>query len=572
MSVFVVHDRAAPWRRALQALLALAVINTLLSMRNWWPTPAVLPDLRLSPEAVALWLAVLAWVLWRGRIPRVGLVLLSLLATLAVLGRYFAATAPALFGRPVNLYWDGQQIPTFLWVSAREYPLWVSFAAVGLTVAVLSALYFSLRWALRTLAQIAAPYALRARWTWLPTAAATVGVVMHLAGTWPSFTWHWVTDPVTPTYARQAVLLATALSGQATRVLPPSPALDTAMRDPAQALSALRGRDLNLVFLESYGAMVYDDPQVAPPLARARAAFGQDLAASGRHVASAFVRAATFAGASELSHLSLLSGIDLSDPLRHDLLLTTDRPTLARLFSRAGYESFGVYPALSWDWAESRFYGFDRFVDARDLDYRGPPLGYWKVPDQYAFAKLHALHPPAGDAPPRLLFFPTITTHLPFGPVPPFQPDLERLLTADPFGADESRRLLTSYVDWLDMRPNYIGMFEYTYRWLGAWMRRPEARETVWLLVGDHQPAASVSGEAARWDVPVHVISRDPALIARFVAQGFVPGLEPAPAPIGGMHDLTTMLLNAVGPHTAATGAAAAGSSAASAPGVAVRQ
>ncbi|MCU0952181.1 MAG: sulfatase-like hydrolase/transferase [Burkholderiaceae bacterium] len=553
-------------RAVLPVLLALALLNTLLSMRNWWPTPAVLPDLRLSPEAVGLWLLLLAGVLWRGRLSRVALTVLSLLALLLVLGRYFAVTAPALFGRPVNLYWDGQQIPTFLWVSAREYPLWVSFAAVGLTVAVLATLFFSLRWALRTLAEIAAPYALRARWTWLPTAVATLGVAMHLAGTWPSFTWHWVTDSVTPTYARQAVLLATALSGQATRVLPPSPALDTAMRDPRQALAALRGRDVNLVFLESYGAMVYDDPRVAPPLARARAAFGDDITASGRHVASAFVRAATFAGASELSHLSLLSGIDLSDPLRHDLLLTTDRPTLARLFSRAGYQSFGVYPALSWDWAESRFYGFDRFLDGRDLDYRGPPLGYWKIPDQYSFAKLHALHPAAAPSPPRLLFFPTITTHLPFGPVPPYQADWDRLLGTDPFGADESRRLLTSYVDWLDMRPNYVGMFEYTYRWLGGWLRRPEPREMVWLLVGDHQPAASVSGEGASWDVPVHVITRDPDLLARFVAQGFTPGLEPVRAPLGGMHDLTTMLLHAFAAPAAAAGAAAAGSSAASAP------
>ncbi len=537
------------WTAAALALLALALVNTLLSMRNWWPTPAVLPDLRLSPEAVGLWLVLLFIVAWRGRVSRGLLALLTALTLLAVLGRYFMVTVPALFGRPVNLYWDGQQIPTFLWVSAREYPWWVSVGAVALTLAVLGGLAALLHWALRTIAQRAAPYALHARWTWLPTGAATIGVVMHLASLWPSFTWHWVSDPVTPIYARQALLLGTALSGQATRVLPPSPALDAAMQAPQPALAALRGRDFNLIFLESYGAMVYDDPRVAPPLAAARARFGRELDASGRLVASAFVKAATFAGASELSHLSLLSGIDLTDPLRHDLLLTTDRPTLARLFSAAGYESFGVYPALSWDWAERRFYGFDRFVDGRDLDYRGPALGYWKIPDQVSFAKLHALHPVDGQ-PPRFLFFPTITSHLPFGPVPPYQPDWARAISDDPFGADMSRTLLTTYVDWLDMRPNYIGMFEYTYRWLGGWMQRPEPRETVWLLVGDHQPASSVSGEGASWDVPVHVITRDPELLARFVAQGFTPGLEPRRTPLGGMHDLTALLLRALGDST----------------------
>lgn len=533
--------------RALGALVALALLNAVLSLRNWWPTPGVLPDARLAPEFVGFWLLVLAAVAWRGKLASRTITLLTLAYLLLALGRYFNVTVPALFGRPVNLYWDGQHIPTFLWVSAREYPWYVGTGAGALALALLLALFLLLRWAVGTTARVAAPYAVRARWTWLPTGVAALAVVLHLVGAVPSITWHLVADPITPTYARQAVLLADALlPGRAERVLPPSPALDEAMRlPPSLALGALHGRDFTLIFLESYGAMVYDDPRVAPPLARARARFAADIAASGRLVASAFVRAATFAGASELSHLSLLSGIDLTDPLRHDLLLTTDRPTLARLFTRAGYESVGLYPALSWDWAERRFYGFDTFLDGRDLDYRGPPLGYWKIPDQFTLARFEQLRPRDAAAKPRFVFFPTITTHLPFGPVPPYQPDWDRLLSADPFGADESRRLLTSYVDWVDMRPNYIGMFEYAYRWLGGWLQRPEARESVLLLVGDHQPAANVSGEGASWDVPVHVITRDPELLARFVAQGFTPGTEPVRTPLGGMHDLTTIVLRA---------------------------
>jgi hypothetical protein len=315
---------------------------------------------------------------------------------------------------------------------------------------------------------------------------------------------------------------------------------------PAQALGALRGRDFKLLFLESYGAMAFEHPRVGPRLATARAQLAADIAASGRLVASAYVRAATFAGASELSHLTLLSGIDLSDPLRHDLLLTTQRPTLSSLFRRAGYQTVGLYPALSWAWAESRFYGFDLFLDARNMQYAGPPLGYWKVPDQFSLARFDQLHPVTAGSPPRFLFFPTITSHLPFGPVPPYQPDWARLLTPDPFGAAETERLRTAYVDWLDMLPNYVGMFDYTYRWLGGYLLRPEARESVMLWVGDHQPAASVSGEGASWDVPVHIVTRDPELLARFVALGFRPGLEPARPVLGGLHDLNALLLKAL--------------------------
>ena len=71
------------------------------------------------------------------------------------------------------------------------------------------------------------------------------------------------------------------------------------------------------------------------------------IAASGRHVVSAFVRSPTFGGASDLAHLGLLSGIDLMNPLAHDLLLTTDRPTLMSLFRANSYQTHGVYPAIS---------------------------------------------------------------------------------------------------------------------------------------------------------------------------------------------------------------------------------
>lgn len=544
---------------ALAGLAALLLLNTALSLRNWWPTPGVLPDHRLAPEFVATWLLLLALVAWRGPLSARWLGALTLGYGALVLGRYANVTVPSLFGRPVNLYWDGQQIPRFLWVSAKESPWWVSVLAVLALGLVLGLTWVLLRWAMGQAANRAAAYALRARWTAVPTLAALAAVLLHQAQAVPQLTWHLVTDPVTPTYARQAVLLGTAfLPGGLERALPPSTALDRALAlPPGQALGALAGRDLKLIFLESYGAMAYEHPRVGAALAPARAQLAADIAASGRLVASAYVKAATFAGASELSHLSLLSGIDLSDPLRHDLLLTSDRPTLTTLFRRAGYRSFGLYPALSWDWAERAFYGFDTFLDARDLAYAGPPLGYWKVPDQFSLARFEALHPVAPDTPPRLLFFPTITSHLPFGPVPPLQTDLARLLSPDPYGAADTERLRTAYVDWLDMLPNYVGMFDYTYRWLGAHLLQPEAREAVHLWVGDHQPAASVSGEGADWAVPVHVVTRDPALLARFVALGFTPGLQPQRPLLGGLHDLTGWMLQAFEAPAAAPGAQA---------------
>lgn len=536
---------ARPWRRVGLALLALLFLNGMLSFSTWWPTPGIVPDRRLAPEFVWLWLLLLAAVRLRGALSCRVLNALTLGYLLLVLGRYLDVTAPSLFGREVNLYWDGAQIPRFLWVTAQDFPWWVSAGVLSGVLLLLWLLYRLLRAAVAIAGREAAPYALRTRWTWLPSAIAVVLVSANHAGA--EATWPVVSKPVIPTYWRQAKLLLTAFSPQRLeQALPPSTTLQTALAAPAgSALATLRGRDVYLIFMESYGAVAYDNPQAVAGLAAAQRRFAADIAAGGQQVVSAFIGSPTYGGASDLAHLSLLSGIELSDPLRHDMLLTTTRPTLATLFRAHGYRIFGLYPALSWEWPERAYYGFDEFNDGNSLGYRGPRLGYWSIPDQYTLARFEQLHPRGADAPPRFVFFPTITCHFPFSPVPPYQPDWQRVLSDQPFAAADVARALAEQTDWLNMLPDYVRMVEYTYRSLGGFLRQAEQRDTVFILVGDHQPTANISGEGASWDVPVHIVARDPELLGRFVEQGFRPGLNPPRRSLGGLHDLTAMLLHA---------------------------
>src|SRR5205085_11885074 len=51
------------------------------------------------------------------------------------------------------------------------------------------------------------------------------------------------------------------------------------------------------------------------------------------------------------------------------------------------------------------------------------------------------------------------------------------------------------------------------------------------ILLGAHQPQAVVGGELQQWTVPVHVLSRDPDLVAPFTSAGYVAGLVPPPTP-----------------------------------------
>lgn len=542
----------------------MLLLNGLLSFSTWWPTPGIVPDHRLAPEFVWLWIALLAIVGLRGALSVRAAGVLAVAYLALVLGRYLDVTAPALFGRPINLYWDAPQVPRFLWVSAQELPWALSLAFAVALLAALWALTRLLRWAILVTARETVPYALRTPWTWVLSALAVALVLANYAGV--RATWPLVSKPVLPTYLKQAELIATAQSAERmTQILPPSTRLDTALAAP-DALGALAGRDVYLLILESYGAMVFDDPQAAPALAEARARFAAELAAGGRGVVSARVGSPTIGGASDLAHLSLLSGIDLADPRRHDLLLTTGRPTLIGLFKARGYQTFGLYPAVFWEWPERAYYGFDVYLEGRSLDYRGPAIGHWKIPDQAAFARFEQLHPRVAGTPPRFVFFPTISSHFPFSPVPPYQPDWNRVLEDQPFEPEATQRALAATPNWLDMRPDYLRTIEYTWRWLGGFLRRPEPRETVFVLLGDHQPTTNVSGAGASWDVPVHIVSSDERLLARFEALGFVRGLDPGSRRLGNMNDLTGLLLDGFASEPAAARAAVPSTAPSSAP------
>ena len=51
------------------------------------------------------------------------------------------------------------------------------------------------------------------------------------------------------------------------------------------------------------------------------------------------------------------------------------------------------------------------------------------------------------------------------------------------------------------------------------------------VVMGDHQAAPIITGDAASWDVPVHIISRDRALVQAFIdSGGFTSGFESPPA------------------------------------------
>jgi hypothetical protein len=101
----------------------------------------------------------------------------------------------------------------------------------------------------------------------------------------------------------------------------------------------------------------------------------------------------------------------------------------------------------------------------------------------------------------------TINSHIPFSPIPPYQPDWGRMLTSDPFAPAQTTAALAQRPDLTDLGSAYADSLAYLFEVLAGWLRLRPDLDLVLLVLGDHQPAAAVSGEGATWEVPVHLIT-----------------------------------------------------------------
>lgn len=530
-------SRVTPhWARV---ALALALLNASLTLVNVWPTPFVRLSGDLSLEVLGV--CALLVVLHRVVAPR-RLAVARLLAGVWValtVGRYADVTAQSMWGRPINLYWDVPHLPSVGAMLATVASWGVILAVVAALVVVPTLLYLPLRWAFGTVIDGAADPRIRRAVLGLGAFAVLWGGVQRLdterVPQWPG-----VATPVTMVWAAQARQYAFEMSGAGVRALGPAPVIDS-------TLERVQGADVLLLFVESYGSVSWERPAFAEALAPVRATLDEAIRSTGRSVVSTYLDSPTFGGESWLAHISLLSGTEVRDGATNTRLMAQQRDTMVKAFSRGGYRTVAVMPGIRGRWSEGAFYGFDTIFDADMLAYQGPSFGWWDITDQFALARLDALELAATDRKPVFAVFPTISTHTPFTPAPPYQPDWARVLTAEPHDEADLAASWAMPTDWLDLSPGYVRAMTYAYQTFAGYLTLRRDRDFVLILVGDHQPPALVSGEGAPWHVPMHVITSRPAVRDALLAQGFRAGLRPERPVTGPMHLALPRLLDAFG-------------------------
>jgi hypothetical protein len=318
----------------------------------------------------------------------------------------------------------------------------------------------------------------------------------------------------------------------------------------SELLTGLRGKDVMLTYVESYGRSALENPEFAPTVDALLDEGTRRLAEHGFAARSGFLTSSVTGGGSWLAHATLLSGARVTNQHSFDKLVAGDRVTLTSAFQRAGWDTVSVMPSSAGPWPEGKFYGFDRSYDSGNLGNKSQTYAGFQTPDQYTLAAFQQAERAKPDRGPVMAEIPLVSSHWPWAEVP-------RLLGWDEVGdgsvydrpgagQSDPEELVES--DPGRMRDGYRRSIEYSLSSLISYVETYGDDNLVLVFLGDHQPAPFVTGENAGKDVPITIVARDPTVLDRIAGWGWQDGLRPDPhAPVWPMESFRDRFLTAFG-------------------------
>lgn len=290
-------------------------------------------------------------------------------------------------------------------------------------------------------------------------------------------------------------------------------------------LNALEGRDVIVIWVESYGRASFDNPLYAPTHLDTLRAGEANIAQAGLATKSGWLTSPTAGGQSWLAHGALGSGLWTSDNGRYNGMLASGHKWLFHFAQEAGYRTTAIMPAITVGWPESLVMGFDKVFPAADIPYKGVPFGWVTMPDQFTLATYPSLLP--ADPGPDFVQIALISSHAPWTPIPEmvrWEDVGDGSVFAEMATRGPSPRDLWS--DQNAVRDAYRRSIDYVLQATLSHVAGLGPEAPLVIVAGDHQAAGFVAGSGNR-DVPVHMIG-PPDLLARIDAWGWVDGLIPA--------------------------------------------
>ena len=260
----------------------------------------------------------------------------------------------------------------------------------------------------------------------------------------------------------------------------------------------------------------------------------------GYHTRSAYSRAPVQGGGSWFSIATMLTGmrIDAASTFAIFGPISTEIPSLTRFFEGNGYRTMSLMPGNQ---KRAGLDGRDQF--ARDVVIEGPDLKFaghvqtWgAAPDQYSLGFLRERELAKTDQPVFVSFM-SCSTHWSWWYVPPIVTDWRTLADADEFNDKP-------LYDWAPT-PNtiehpysrdYATAVEYEWRALLEFIESEEAEDSVFIIVGDHQPFLGRGVARDSWLAPIHIVTKHVPTLEAFDAAKFRPHLFPPLEDLGLEH------------------------------------
>jgi hypothetical protein len=320
-------------------------------------------------------------------------------------------------------------------------------------------------------------------------------------------------------------------------------------------LTGLRGKDVLIVFVESYGRVAVQDSFYSPQVDAILKSGTSELQAAGYSSKSAFMTSPTFGGISWLAHSTLQTGLWVDNVQRYAQLMPSNRFTLSDAFNKAGWRTVADVPSNEKNWPEGKtFYHYDQIYNQYNVGYTGPHFSYAKVPDQYTLAVFQQMEL-AQPHSPVMAEIDLVSSHTPWAPLPNIVPEDELGDGSIYDGMPEQGQQPNAvWANAHDVQAAFGQSIEYSMTALISWLQNVHDKNLVVIALGDHQPATIVSGSGASHDVPVTIIAQDPNVMDRISAWGWQDGLLPNPqAPVWSMDTFRGRFLSAYGQHPPST-------------------
>jgi hypothetical protein len=182
-------------------------------------------------------------------------------------------------------------------------------------------------------------------------------------------------------------------------------------------------------------------------------------------------------------------------------------------------------PRIQQPWPEGAFFAFDTVLNDAAFAYAGRRFSWETIPDQFVLESVHAREiAPAHK--PLFIQYVLSSSHLPFDRAPPLVEDGRTLGDGriyNTLGFEE----FPPPAQVFDNQRGYVATIRYVLEALDNYLVKRLADDSLIIVIGDHQPPLTIAAASRNKAVPIHVLSRDPALLEPFRQSGYAAGMTP---------------------------------------------